>query len=73
MAGDDSAGKKPRHWARWGVIAVPLGLLLGLIMGVYLGNAAIGIAIGAAVGFGAAAALFAASVAFRSSSGPGTR
>ena len=59
--------KKSGSWSRWGMAALPAGLLAGLVAGIFFGNAAIGVAIGAALGFGAAASLFAAAVAFGNS------
>jgi uncharacterized membrane protein len=61
---------KKRNLSRWGIAAVPLGLLLGLVVGISFGNAAIGVAIGAALGFGAAVSLLAAVVVFRSAEKP---
>lgn len=66
MADKDYNALKIKRLSRWGIGALPLGLLLGFIVGILLGNAVIGVAIGAALGFGGAAALLAAVVVFRS-------
>jgi hypothetical protein len=72
VPGIDGSTRKPRNWARWGIAALPMGLILGVVAGLYFGNVAIGVAIGAALGFGGAASLFAAAVAFSSNEGPGS-
>jgi hypothetical protein len=61
---------KKGNLSRWGIAALPLGLLLGFIIGIALGNAVVGVAIGAALGFAAAASLLAAVVVFRSTDMP---
>jgi len=61
---------KKRTLSRWGLAAVPLGILLGLVVGISFGNAIIGVAIGTALGFGAAVSLLAAVVVFCSTEIP---
>jgi len=67
LSNSHAGRKKPGNWSRWGITALPAGLIAGFIVGIFFGNAAIGVAIGAALGFGAAASLFAAAVAFGNS------
>ena len=73
MTPTDSKLAKIRNLSRWGIAALPLGLILGLIVGISFGNAAVGVAIGAALGFGGAALLLAAVVVFRSTEMPKSR
>lgn len=64
---------KRRNLSRWGIAALPLGLVLGLILGLVFGDAVVGVLIGAALGFGGAASLLAAVVVFRSTEVPKSR
>lgn len=70
MADKDYNALKIKRLSRWGIAALPLGVLLGFVVGLSLGNVVIGVAIGAALGFGGAAALLAAVVVFRSTELP---
>jgi len=66
LATSDYSAAKLKSLSRWGIAALPLGLLAGLIVGMSFGNVAVGVAIGAALGFCGAALLLAAAVVFRS-------
>jgi hypothetical protein len=67
LSNSHAGRKKPGNWTRWGIAALPAGLIAGFVIGIFFGNATIGVAIGAALGFGAATSLFAAAVAFGNS------
>jgi len=66
LANSEQNITKIRRLSRWGMAALPLGLIVGFIVGLSFGNVAIGVAIGAALGFGGAALLLAAVIVFRS-------
>lgn len=63
---DKSKGQKS-SLSRWGIAALPTGLLAGGFIGAAFGNALIGLLIGMGIGVGVAVLLLAANFVFRPS------